>query len=206
MPIRLDRIYTKKGDNGTTRAIGGKQVTKDSLQIECYGTLDELNCHIGIVRSLVQNSHKDENQAKETERILRVIQNDLFDLGCTLTTSPEKEKPTPCNNIKASNSGDRKSFSNRTEFLENLIDNYLKELTPLNSFLLPGGGLLSGHIHLARAVTRRFERLLVRWNNENRTVEPAVLAYVNRLSDFLFVYARWEVKKLGEEELLWQPV
>ena len=205
MPVRLDRIYTKNGDKGTTRAIGGDEVTKSSLQIECYGTLDELNCHIGLVRSLIiQYKHIDEQLVTETERIFKVIQNDLFDLGCTLTPSSPKNEPNQCKNNKKTDLYKQTNFNNRTEFLEKRIDSYLKELKPLNSFLLPGGGVLNGHVHLARAVARRFERLLVRWNESN-TVEPAILAYANRLSDFLFVFARWEAKKLGEEELLWEP-
>ena len=204
MTVRLDRIYTKKGDKGTTQSIGGARVSKGSISIECYGMLDELSSHLGIVRSLVVH-YKDtcKGVAEETERVFKKLQNDLFDLGCVLPR-PLKKENTRNNNLKGKNEQGPDNFNKRVEFLENLMDGYLKDLNPLNSFVLSGGGLLSAQVHLTRAVARRFERLLVRWHESDKIQAP-VLAYVNRLSDFLFVYARWVTKQLGEDEYLWEP-
>ena len=204
MVVRLDKIYTKIGDKGTTRLIGGIEISKDSLQVECYGTLDELNCHLGMVRSLAPQ-YKDRNiyVLQETEQIFQILQNHLFDLGSILARPAVKDKKEEA--ITDKNYKDiTPILARRTHFLEDRIDQYLKELEPLNSFVLPGGAILNGHVHVARAIARRFERLLVRWNKKNK-IDHWILAYVNRLSDFLFVYARWVSKKLDEKEYLWEP-
>ena len=204
MVVRLDKIYTKIGDKGTTRLIGGIEISKDSLQVECYGTLDELNCHLGMVRSLAPQ-YKDRSiyVLQETEQIFQILQNHLFDLGSILARPVVKDKKEEA--ITDKNYKDiTPILARRTHFLEDRIDHYLKELEPLNSFVLPGGAILNGHVHVARAIARRFERLLVRWNKKNK-IDHWILAYVNRLSDFLFVYARWVSKKLDEKEYLWEP-
>ena len=204
MAIRLDKIYTKIGDKGTTRLIGGIEISKDSLQVDCYGTLDELNCHLGIVRSLApQYKERNIQVVQESELIFQIVQNHLFDLGSILAKPVAKDKNEEEKTEKIYRD-DSPAFAKRTCFLEDRIDHYLKELEPLNSFVLPGGAVLNGHLHVARAVARRFERLLVRWNKINK-VDNWILAYVNRLSDFLFVYARWVSKKLDEKEYLWEP-
>ena len=206
MAVRLDRIYTKKGDNGTTHLIGGVEISKGSLQVECYGTLDELNCHLGIVRTLVREYIPGNTCIiEETESVFGLMQNHLFDLGVILaqpTITHDRRNRSTANQGK---SADSRCFMKRTEYLEKRMDCYLRDLDPLNSFVLPGSGRLNGQLHLSRAVARRCERLLVRWSGTDHKVDRVVLAYVNRLSDFLFVYSRWISKKLGENERLWEP-
>ena len=203
MPVRLDKIYTRKGDDGKTNLIGGHRVLKCDLEIECYGTLDELNSQLGVVRSTaIQYKINYPIVLRETELVFSQIQNHLFEIGSCLTlvrndiSGPNKDQANP------KGFRDPLTDERKVMFLEEKIDLYLSELQPLNSFVIPGSGILNAQIHVARAVCRRFERLFVRWGKENSKVNIAC-SFINRLSDFLFAYSRWITLKLGENELLW---
>ena len=190
--MRITKVYTRTGDAGKTRLAGGQKVWKDSLRVEAYGTVDEVNATVGVVR--VMNAEMVENhaQAKQLEEDLRWIQNKLFDIGGILATAPGQEfKHMP-----------QVSEKDVTK-LEKLIDRCQKDLAPLKEFILPGGGKVSGFLHQARTVCRRAERLCVHLSREE-PVDPVHIKFVNRLSDALFVLARWAAKTQGEPEFLWE--
>jgi len=193
MRFSLNKIYTRKGDNGFTGLVGGGQIAKTALQIEVFGSVDELNAFVGLIRTYALNytaSHP--HIATETDQVLKKIQNELFDLGSRLATPAGKSHPTM-----------RNITPQQVTDLENKIDAYVNGLPTLNSFVLPGGNKLNAYAHVARTVCRRLERLLWRFKEE-QPLEPAVLQYVNRLSDFLFAYSRWVAAQLGEKEFLWE--
>lgn len=189
--MRITKVYTKTGDKGKTRLAGGQPVWKDSLRVEAYGTVDELNAAIGFARAL-SASETDASVRNETEREFQWIQNKLFDIGGLLATAPGQ--------TFASMPTIGKSDAMR---LEKAIDRWHQELNPLKEFILPGGGRLASALHLARTVCRRAERRCVRLAREE-PVDPAIIVFLNRLSDALFVLARWVTHRLGEPELLWQ--
>jgi cob(I)alamin adenosyltransferase len=171
------KIYTRGGDAGHTSLFGGSRVTKNNPLIEAYGTVDELNSVIGVVRAVWP--------AGALDAALALIQADLFDLGAFLA-SPE----APSVNVPSS----------RIDELERDIDAMEAELTPLRNFILPGGSLPAAHLHVARTVCRRAERLVVALGE--RYAE--VIRYLNRLSDYLFVAARFANLKLGRDDELWK--
>lgn len=190
--MRITKVYTRTGDAGKTRLAGGQQVWKDSLRVEAYGAIDELNASVGVVRVMNDEMVKHHEQAEQLEHELRWMQNKLFDLGGILATAPGQE------------------FKNMPQVtgqdvtrLEKLIDRCQKDLAPLKEFILPGGGKVSGFLHQARTICRRAERLCVRLSREE-PVDPAIIKFVNRLSDTLFVLARWVAKTQGEPEFLWE--
>jgi cob(I)alamin adenosyltransferase len=192
MAIRLTRIYTRSGDRGLTALVGGARVPKESARLQAYGDIDELNSIIGIVRSYLpgykRRFGKDYGWYSES---LRRIQNELFDVGSELATPPPAEY-----------AGMHKMGAAEAKKLEEEMDRMQQELKPLNSFTLPGGGLLNAFLHQARTVCRRAERVC--WTL--RRVEPIndhLMVYVNRLSDHLFVQSRWVAKRLKEPEFLW---
>ena len=190
--MRITKVYTRTGDAGKTRLAGGQQVWKDSLRVEAYGTLDEVNATVGVVR--VMNAEMVENhaQAEQLEEDLRWIQNKLFDLGGILATAPGQEfKNMP-----------QVSEKDVTK-LEKMIDRCQKDLAPLKEFILPGGGKVSGFLHQARTVCRRAERVCVHLSREE-PIDAAHIKFVNRLSDALFVLARWAATTQGEPEFLWE--
>jgi len=191
MPIRITRVYTRAGDTGQTALVGGARVAKDALRIEAYGTVDELNACVGLARVFNRESPASPVQAR-LEQVLQGIQNELFDLGSELATPPAAEYD-----------GMHHVGAEEVSALERLIDECQHDLEPLQSFVLPGGGRVSGMLHVARTVCRRAEREILRLSREE-TVGPQVLAYVNRLSDLLFVLSRWIGKHSGEAEYLWQ--
>ncbi|MGB7293798.1 MAG: cob(I)yrinic acid a,c-diamide adenosyltransferase [Thermodesulfobacteriota bacterium] len=174
---RITKVYTRTGDTGLTSLIGGKRVSKDSSRVDAYGEIDELNAVLGIARS--------EAKDKEIKRIISTIQNDLFIIGADLASPMDIVAPRiKANNIKQ---------------LERIIDEYLKELDPLKEFILPTGTGGGQYLHLARTVSRRAERSIVKLKREE-TINEDVLKYINRLSDLLFVMARIENKRAGFEE------
>ena len=190
--MRITKVYTRTGDAGKTRLDGGQQVWKDCLRVEAYGTPDELNAVIGVVRVMNAEMVGMYEQAEPLEENLRWIQNKLFDLGGILATSPGQEfKNMP-----------QVSAQDVTK-LEKMIDRCQKDLAPLKEFILPGGGKVSGFLHQARTVCRRAERVCVHLSREE-PVDPVHIKFVNRLSDALFVLARWAAKTQGEPEFLWQ--
>ena len=192
MAIRLTRIYTRTGDKGTTALVGGARVPKESGRIEGYGTIDELNSVVGIVRTyLPQYLVKFGNDGEWYSEALRRIQNELFDVGSELATPPDGEYE-----------GMHKMSEAEVAKLEEEMDKMEEELEPLKSFTLPGGGVLNSFLHLARTVCRRAERELWRLHREE-PINDQLIIYINRLSDHLFVQSRWVAKRLNEPEFLW---
>jgi cob(I)alamin adenosyltransferase len=179
------KIYTKTGDKGTTTLFGGKRVSKADLRIETYGTVDELNSWIGMVRDL------DVNQKRKD--VLIEIQDRLFTIGSILATEPGNTKVK----IPALSETD-------IQFLEKQIDTMDAELPPMRFFVLPGGHPAISNCHIARTVCRRSERLIIALS-ELEGVPEEVIKYINRLSDYLFVLARKVAHELGAEETPWKP-
>jgi cob(I)alamin adenosyltransferase len=197
MSIRLSKIYTRTGDKGMTRVVGGDQQRKDSLLVESYGEVDELNSHIGLLRAMA-SQHAELGEASEP--IFQTIQNDLFDIGSLLATMPDNKHLAA--RLDAFKKTMEDGSDQRIDALEQQIDAWNEHLPELNSFVLPGGGLVNAQANVARTVCRRLERLLVK-RQATYAVDPVILIYINRLSDFLFVYGRWASTQLQEAELLW---
>ena len=190
--MRITKVYTRTGDAGKTRLAGGQQVSKDSLRVESYGTVDELNASVGLVRAMNEEGSRAVDAARRLEHDLRWVQNKLFDIGGILATAPGqtfKNMPT----IKAQDA----------VRLERMIDRCQKDLAPLKEFILPGGGRVSATLHQARTICRRAERICVRLAREE-TLDAQIIKFLNRLSDALFVWARWVAKTQGEPEFLWE--
>jgi len=183
---RLTKIYTRKGDDGTTALGTTRRVSKDDPRIDAYGTVDETNALIGL--ALAQDLHP------KLAKALATIQNQLFHLGSMLAFPADGTKQVEVPKIEA----------RHVEFLEALIDELNAELEPLENFVLPGGAEGAATLHVARTVCRRAERDLVTLSKQE-TVSPETLKYLNRLSDALFVMARYENKHKGSDETLWDP-
>jgi cob(I)alamin adenosyltransferase len=187
--VRINKVYTRTGDDGTTALVGGDRVAKDALRIEAYGTVDELNACLGLVRTALGRS-------KARARLLPIVirlQHELFNLGAHLATRDparwRKQPPVDESHAAA---------------LEAEMDACNDDLPELRSFILPGGGETSARFHLARTVCRRAERLTVALGRKEQLgAEP--VRYLNRLSDALFVFGRWACWKDGEPEPLWEP-
>lgn len=190
--VRLSKIYTKTGDKGSTRLVGGQKVPKDSLRIASYGTVDELNACLGLVRVAMRASDADPVARADIEAFLRRVQNELFDLGSDLATRMEDRWP-----------GQPLVDMDDVTELERRMDAWNDELAPLDSFVLPGGNEVAARLHLARTVCRRAERDIVALSREEPLGEP-VIPYINRLSDALFVLSRWVTHRMGAEEFLWE--
>jgi cob(I)alamin adenosyltransferase len=183
--VRLTRIYTRTGDDGTTALVGGERRRKDDLRVEAVGAVDEANAAIGLARSSL------DDQSRALDPLLAKIQNDLFDLGADLA-APQDRPSGPTLRIAAE----------RVAWLEGEIDRLNAPLAPLTSFVLPAGTPAAAALHLARTVTRRAERRAVQLA-AHETVSPAALHFLNRLSDFLFVAAR--AANAVEGDVLWVP-
>jgi cob(I)alamin adenosyltransferase len=194
MAIRINRVYTRTGDGGQTRLVGGAVVSKDSLRVEAYGTVDELNSILGIARAYNDEPGGEAPAASRAElaAILEALQNELFDLGSELATPPADAWE-----------GMITIGATEVEALEKTIDRCQEDLEDLESFILPAGGHLSATLHQARTVCRRAERDVIRLRREE-AVGPDLIKYLNRLSDLLFVLARWASKKCGTPEILWE--
>ena len=187
--VVLNKIYTRTGDDGTTALGNGQRIAKHALRVASYGTVDETNAHIGVARLGTRGQG-------ELDEMLSRIQNDLFDLGADLCVpdTGEKLEYEPLRMTKA-----------QVERVERNIDRLNGDLSPLRSFILPGGTDTAAHLHVARTVCRRAERLIVELAGyEDEAVSDAALQYINRLSDFLFVAARHANAK-GEGDVLWVP-
>ena len=186
--VKLNKIYTKTGDDGTTGLVRGPRRLKYDLRVESFGTVDETNSSIGMARVLTSSMPKIDN-------ILGRIQNDLFDLGSDLATpGVDPEGTTPSLRITAA----------QTAWLEAMIDQFNEGLAPLTSFVLPAGTPLSAALHLARTITRRAERLVVELIAHEPGVSTETMIYLNRLSDLLFVLAR-VANGNGKNDVLWSP-
>ena len=186
------KVYTKTGDKGTTALFGGTRVPKYHLRIESYGTVDELNSYIGLIRDQEMNAHY--------QNVLIDIQDHLFTLGAILATDPEK--------AILKNGKERLNIPKITEvdvaFLENEIDSMESELPPMTHFILPGGHTTVSYCHITRCICRRAERLATQLN-DTEPVDEMVLKYLNRLSDYLFVLARKLSSDLKAQEVKWIP-
>ncbi|PCJ62239.1 MAG: ATP:cob(I)alamin adenosyltransferase [Planctomycetota bacterium] len=202
--MRLDKIYTRSGDKGSTYLIGGSKVSKSDIQVECYGTVDELNSSIGVIRTIALELKDCEEVSAGSEEWFRKIQNDLFDIGSILATARNDNQDSDlAKKIIASYSDETKEHETaRVVYLETKIDLMNETLGSLDSFTLPGGCQLNAFSHVARTICRRLERLMVLWECRSEQ-ELQLLAYVNRLSDLLFVYSRWVSKLLNADEFLW---
>ncbi len=187
--VKLNKIYTKTGDDGTTGLSDGSRVKKFDLRPSAYGDVDELNSFIGLSINCI-NKHKKYNFLV---KILKKIQNDLFDLGADLSTPIEENSKFEPLRIK----------DTQVLNLENLIDKFNTKLEPLNSFILPGGSEISCWLHVARTVARRAERSISKLSDNNQ-INKQSLMYINRLSDFLFVVARI-TNDNGGKDILWVP-
>ncbi|AUW44632.1 cob(I)yrinic acid a,c-diamide adenosyltransferase [Rhizobium leguminosarum] len=187
--VKLNKIYTKTGDDGTTGLVSGPRRLKDDLRVEAYGTIDEANSAIGLARLHTAG-------LPELDAMLMLIQNDLFDLGADLATPDTGEAPAYEPLRIAETQVDR---------IEHDIDQLNADLEPLKSFILPAGSPAAAHLHLARTIARRAERLMVALaRTQGEIVGEPAMKYVNRLSDFLFVAAR-HANDQGHADVLWVP-
>jgi len=178
------KIYTRTGDDGTSGLVGGTRVRKSDLRLEAYGTVDELNSWLGLIRSMTDNA--------EVSGLLLNIQNNLFIVGSKLASDEKGKQIT----------GNLALDAGKIEELEKAIDEYESKLNPLRNFILPGGSQLVGYCHIARTVCRRAERRIVGLS-EIAAIDDFIVRYVNRLSDYLFVLARKLAKDLKSEEITW---
>jgi cob(I)alamin adenosyltransferase len=192
MAIRITRVYTRTGDKGETGLVGGKRVTKDSPRIEAYGTIDELNSIVGLARVFNEEKLSEGEAHRFLDSILRQIEDELFDLGSELATPPDFFKE-----------GMYRVGEREVKKLEQVMDECQKQLEPLKSFVLPGGGRIGAYLHQCRTVCRRAEREILRLSRVEELNQWS-LKYVNRLSDLFFVLSRWISKQTGEAEYLWQ--
>jgi len=183
----MAKIYTKSGDLGKTSLIGGTKVPKNHLRIETYGTIDELNSYMGLIN--------DHINIAPIKTMIKEIQDRLFTIGSSLACDPEKEPKMKIPDLLESD----------ITLLEKEIDNMNESLPLMKFFILPGGHVSVSTIHVARCVCRRAERLCVNMQQHEMFVDPLVIKYVNRLSDYLFVLARYIGHELGVEEIPWKP-
>jgi len=181
------KIYTKTGDLGKTSLIGGTKVSKSHLRIESYGTVDELNSYIGLVNDLLTDEH--------SKNILKEVQDRLFTIGSSLACDPEKEPLMKIPDLKEED----------IVLLEKEIDKMNETLPEMRSFILPGGHVAVSTTHIARCICRRAERICVHLQSEDLFVEPLVIKYLNRLSDYLFVLSRYAGYLLQVAEIPWKP-
>lgn len=202
MAIRINRVYTRTGDRGTTHLVGGAEVRKDSPRVEAYGAIDELNSVLGIARTFnddlgaaaaaTPGREAAASAARSLGDILVRLQNELFDLGSELATPSGAEYP-----------GMFRVGDEQVAALERCIDRCQEDLEPLRSFVLPGGGRVGAFLHLARTVCRRAERDVLRLSAAE-SLPPGPVKYLNRLSDLLFVLSRWIARHSGDPEQLWE--
>ena len=181
------KIYTKTGDKGKTSLIGGTKVLKSDLRIESYGTVDELNSYIGLVCDLVNDPG--------SRKLLSEVQDRLFTIGSALACDPEKEPNLRIPDLIESD----------VSLLEKEIDRMSDILPEMKSFILPGGHPTVSHIHIARCICRRAERCCVRLQETDPELEPLIIIYLNRLSDYLFTLGRFVAHLMGVPEVPWTP-
>ncbi len=181
------KIYTKTGDKGKTSLIGGTKVFKSDLRIEAYGTVDELNSYVGLCL--------DHLKSHSVNNVLAEIQDRLFTIGSALACDPDKESKLKIPDLHEAD----------VELLEKEIDKMNEVLAVMKSFILPGGHIAVSTLHIARCVCRRAERCCVRMQKKEMEVEPLIIKYLNRLSDYLFVLARFSAHELKIEEIPWKP-
>jgi cob(I)alamin adenosyltransferase len=183
----MAKIYTKTGDKGSTSLLGGTRVPKSHFRIEAYGTVDELNSYIGLCRDHLNH--------EKSRIVLQEIQDRLFTIGSSLATDPVKESKMIIPDL----------HEDDVTVLEKEIDTMNNIIPPMKNFILPGGHASVSHLHVARCICRRAERCCVRLQIENEAVEAIVIKYLNRLSDYLFVLARFIAFQLKVPEVIWKP-
>lgn len=181
------KIYTKTGDEGKTSLIGGTKVPKNNIRIESYGTIDELNSWLGMVGDYIAN--------EDIKTVLKQIQDRLFIIGSSLACDPEKNTLMKLPLLEESD----------VDYLENEIDSMTAVLPVMKNFVLPGGSLSVSSAHIARCVCRRAERVCVNMQQQDMFVEPLIIKYLNRLSDYLFTLARYIAHIWGITEVVWKP-
>lgn len=181
------KIYTKTGDTGNTSLIGGTKVPKSHIRIETYGTVDELNSYIGFCNDQITH--------QKSQQLLREIQDRLFTIGSSLACDPDREPLLKIPDLKETD----------IQLLETEMDAMNEKIPAMKSFILPGGHPAVSSLHVARCICRRAERLTVHMQQENIFVDPLVIKYLNRLSDYLFVLSRYIGHELGVEEIPWKP-
>lgn len=181
------KIYTKTGDLGKTSLIGGTKVPKSHLRIETYGTVDELNSYIGLIIDLIEDV--------PSKNILKEVQDRLFTVGSSLACDPDKAPSIKIPDLKESD----------IVLLENEIDRMEEVLPPMKHFILPGGHVAISSTHVARCICRRAERLCVNMQQHDLFVDPLVIKFINRLSDYLFVLSRYVGYLLNVAEVIWKP-
>ena len=189
------KIYTKTGDKGKTSLIGGTKVPKSHIRIESYGTVDELNSYIGLLNDHITLIDRAGNPLGPVSIFLKEVQDRLFTVGSSLACDPEKEPKLKIPDLKKED----------IDRMEKEIDRMDAVLPPLKSFVLPGGHVAVSTAHIARCVCRRTERLCVQMQEEDLFIDPIVLQYLNRLSDYLFMLARYIAHFLEVPELPWKP-
>ena len=190
--MRITKVYTKTGDKGITGLVDGSRVPKNHPRIEAYGTVDELNAIIGIIRTFLNDTNTDSSMDVIDSCLYR-IQNDLFNVGADLATP----KDSRWEGMTLINQGSIAA-------LEKQIDNLNEDLPPLKEFILPGGGKVGAFFHQARTVARRAERDIISLMQSDENIEILPMTYLNRLSDYLFVAGRWSAKQLNETEYFWK--
>jgi cob(I)alamin adenosyltransferase len=191
--LAINRVYTRGGDRGETSLAGGQRVSKDAVRIEAYGTVDELNAFIGVARDTADGLRSAYPAMADLDIILKRVQHELFNAGSILATVPEDVHPRQARVTDA-----------EIAQLETEIDRMNEGLPALRSFVLPGGCRLNAELHVCRTVCRRAERICVTLAREE-PVDGAIVRYLNRLSDALFVWSRWVSHTLGVLEILWEP-
>jgi len=197
--IAINRVYTRHGDGGSTRLVGGQNVSKSDLRLEAYGTVDELNAFVGACRCTLGEMLRLSPPSVHTQldmlstSLLR-IQHELFNLGSILATLPADIQPKQPRVTQA-----------EIEALEQAIDARQNDLVPLRSFVLPGGTRINADLHIARTVCRRAERACVALQEDGRPIDSLAIRYLNRLSDLFFVWSRYVSLLVGASEILWEP-
>lgn len=194
--LAINRVYTRRGDSGTTELVGGQTVSKAHPRIEAYGTVDELNTTLGAARQVILDDYGDDSQFRDLSETLLRVQHELFNLGSVLATLPEdvgEQMP--------------RVTGEDVEALEASIDEYNEDLPDLRSFVLPGGSRLNTELHRGRTLCRRAERTVVELTEqEDAEVDSDAVGYLNRLGDALFVWSRWAVVQAGQKsEVVWEP-
>lgn len=188
--VKLNKIYTRTGDDGTTGLVDGSRISKSDARLHAIGEVDEANCAIGVAVECLESDPK----ATALVRDLRRIQNDLFDLGADIATPGSSFEPSPM---------ELRIIPAQVQWLEDAIDRANEELPALTSFILPGGSIPAAHMHMARAISRRAERALVA-ASQSVAINPNALEYINRLSDYLFVLCR-VVNASRNGDVMWVP-
>jgi cob(I)alamin adenosyltransferase len=188
--VKLNKIYTRTGDDGTTGLVDGSRLPKSDARMQAIGEVDEANSALGIAIAALENDDVNDRQIAG----LRRIQNDLFDLGADIATPGEDFTPSEM---------ELRIIASQIDWLEAAIDAANDQLPPLTSFILPGGSTASAHMHLARATTRRAERALVTASNQV-SINPLAVQYLNRLSDYLFTLCRL-INSTRDGDILWVP-